>query len=92
MCWKTTGWVLNEDVQIDANGVQIPLDNSSYVWQPIGGPCIETIYAKNSTCIDIRSKIKTPLSTTSLNELLAIMMKAFKHNFIPGEKLSVSNP
>ena len=82
---STKIWILNEKVQIDESGLQIPLEESEYVWQPIGGPCIETAYAKSSSQIDIRSKIKTPLSTAPLSELLAIMGKTFKHNFIPGE-------
>ena len=54
----------------------------------IGGPCIETVYAKNSTTVDLRSKIKTPLTTEPLSKLLNIMVEAFKHNFIPGETIS----
>lgn len=34
-------WVLNQSVHINADGDQIPLDESPYSWQPIGGPTIE---------------------------------------------------
>lgn len=78
-------WVLNESTQIDENGTLIPLENSQFVWQPIGGPCIETMYAKSSTRIDIKSIITTPLSTLPLGKLLDIMTSTFKHNFIPGK-------
>ena len=48
-------WVLNSSLHIDEMGKQIPLECSPYMWQPIGGPCIETCYGKNSSKIDIKS-------------------------------------
>ena len=78
-------WILNENVQIDENGQQIPPSQSKYMWQPVGGPCIETVYGKNSSKIDIRSTIHLPLeSKNALNDLLTLMKAVLKHNFIPG--------
>ena len=36
-------WVLNQSVHINADGDQIPVDESPYSWQPIGGPTIELL-------------------------------------------------
>lgn len=87
LCHKV--WALNEEVQINEDGQQIPLEESGYVWQPIGGPGIETVYSKNSTKINISSNVNIPLSTTPLIELIGIMTKTFKHNFIPGEQKNI---
>ena len=74
-----------EKVQIDENGKQIPLSQSKYVWQPVGGPCIETVYRKNSSKVDIRSVIHLPLeSKNALSNLLMLMKAVLKHNFIAG--------
>lgn len=78
-------WILNEEVQIDEQGQQIPLSESKYVWQPVGGPCIETVYGKSSTKVDIRSTVRLPLeSKSALNDLLILMKEVLKHNFIAG--------
>ena len=78
-------WILNEKVQIDAEGQQIPLSQSKYVWQPVGGPCIETVYGKGSTKVDIRSTVHLPLeSQSALSDLLILMKAVLKHNFIAG--------
>ena len=78
-------WVLNPEVHINNKGEHVPLTDSDYVWQPIGGPCIETLYGKNTNKIDIRSTVKLPLdSSESLSNLLTAMKAVLKHNFIPG--------
>lgn len=78
-------WVLNPDVHINSKGERVSLPDSEYMWQPIGGPCIETVYGKNSNKIDIRSTIQLPLeSTESLSNLLTSLKLVLKHNFIPG--------
>ena len=78
-------WILNDKVQIDENGQQIPLSQSKYAWQPVGGPCIETVYGKNSTKVDIRSTVHLPLeSKDALNDLLTLMKAVLEHNFIAG--------
>lgn len=79
-------WVLNDQVHVDSNGEQIPLDESSYVWPGIGGPCIETMFSKGTSHkTDIRSKIALPLeSCNSLRVLIEAMTPVLKHNLIPG--------
>ena len=78
-------WILNPSVHIDGKGALVPLEESNYVWQPIGGPCIETCYSKTSTKMDLRSTITLPLeSKQSLNNLLTTMKTVLKHNFVPG--------
>ena len=63
-------WVLNEEIQIDENGELFSLQSSDYVWQPIGGPCIELLYARANNQVDLRSTIETPLSVDPLRELV----------------------
>jgi len=78
-------WVLNPEVHINSQGERVSVDDSEYVWQPIGGPCIETAYGKNVSKIDIRSTVQLPLeSTESLSNLLTSLKVVLKHNFIPG--------
>ena len=63
-------------MQIDENG---HLSESKYVWQPVGGPCIETVHGKNSSKVDIRSTIHLPLeSKNALNNLLTLMKAVLK--------------
>ena len=78
-------WVLNEEIQIDENGELFSLQSSDYVWLPIGGPCIELLYARANNQVDLRSTIETPLSVDPLRELVQGMRKTFKHNFIPSK-------
>ena len=42
-------WILNPDVHIDNLGVQSPVLESKYAWQPIGGPNIELAPVKMLT-------------------------------------------
>ena len=79
-------WVLSPSVHIDEMGKQVDLSHSNYVWQPIGGPCIETCYGKTSKKVDIQSTVTLPLeSRQSLNNLLTKMKSVLRHNFIPGK-------
>jgi hypothetical protein len=79
-------WVLNPELHIDTEGNQVNTELSEYVWQPVGGPCIENSYSKNNHYkVDIRSTICLPLeSHESLNNLLMKMKPVLKHNFIAG--------
>lgn len=80
-------WVLNPEVHIDSEGRLIDCELSNYVWQPIGGPCIENSYTKNTYKVDIRSTITLPLeSKQSLSDLLKKMKDVLKHNFIAGSR------
>ena len=77
-------WVLNDHVQIDEDGNLIPLDQRKLAWQPIGGPCIETIGKSYCASGDLKSDVKLPLeSSQTLTNLLRRMRNVFKHNFIP---------
>lgn len=74
-------WVLNPEVHIDSEGNQVNHEASEYVWQPIGGPCIEISYGKNSSKVDIHSTVSLPLeSHLCLNKLLLQMKLVLKHN------------
>ena len=82
-------WILNPNER----GEQIPLESSPYnnMWQPIGGPCIETGHGKGSNCgkIDIRSTVMLPLeSKIALKCLLGNMKCILKHNFIAGKEVT----
>ncbi len=79
-------WVLNQHLQIDEDGKQIPEEETKYAWQPIGGPSIEVAGKGNTmTVIDLQSPILLPLqSSDPLQRLLRRMQPVFKHNFIPG--------
>ena len=78
-------WVLNPELHIDAEGNQVNTELSEYVWQPIGGPCIESSYTKNNYKINIRSTVTLPLeSHQSLCNLLSKMKCVLKHNFVAG--------
>lgn len=86
-------WILNTEVHIDEMGVQVPLQDSDYVWQPIGGPCIGTCYSGGkSTKVDIKSSVILPLeSKQSLHSLVLNMKTVLKHNFIPGTNIFTLN-
>lgn len=80
-------WVLNPSLHVDEEGKKVELSVSNYVWQPIGGPCMENTYNKTAVKVDIRSTIKEPMeSHQSLSNLLLKMKAVLKHNFIPGMK------
>ena len=87
-------WVINRSLHINEDGIQIPESESKWIWQPIGGPCID-FSSKNKnmpyTVINLQSDIKLPLqSVKPLNDLLELMKKVFKHNFIPCKSVTFS--
>ena len=62
-CGGDAIWVLNPDVHIDSAGVRIPVCDSKYAWQPIGGPTIELAAGKNtSLSLPLHSDITLPLA------------------------------
>ena len=69
-------WVLNPDVYIGNLGVQIPVLESKYAWQPIGGSNNELAPGKNANCaMSLSSNIVLPLeSRSALKELLHMMV------------------
>ena len=77
-------WVLNPKVHISADGTLIPLLESHYAWQPIGGPCIKlAMKGQTGSAINLESDIQLPLeSADALHLLLTRMKDVFKHNFI----------
>ena len=71
-------WFLNEKVQIDENGKQIPV---------LGGEALalKLFTGRTALKVDNRSTIHHPLeSTNALNDLLTLMKAVLKHNFIQG--------
>ncbi|XP_065913247.1 uncharacterized protein [Dysidea avara] len=81
-----TIWVLSPEVHIDSSGVQVPLCESKYAWQPIGGPNIELAPGRAANLsLTLKSDITMPLeSSVALNQLLESMKGVFKHNFVAG--------
>ena len=80
------GWMLNRHLIIDGNGVQIPEASAMFAWPPIGGPCME-LAGKGQRSIDLQCDISLPLqSSPCLSDLLKLMQKIFKHNFISSIK------
>ena len=80
-------WLLNQSVHINANGDLIPVDQSPYSWQPIGGPTIELMGKSNTAGkFSLECDIQVPLESSScLHNLLQRMQPVFKHNYMAGE-------
>ena len=83
-------WILNQDVHINEKGCQVPLHESSFAWQPIGGPHIELATGRSvPITVELCSEITLPLeSRTSLHRLLQMMSTLLKHNFVAGNYLA----
>ena len=74
--------VLNKHLFVDENGLEI----SKLAWPPIGGPSIELANKGQHSAIDLQCDINLPLeSSAPLYNLLQVMQKIFKHNFIPSK-------
>ena len=73
-------------MHIDSSGVQVPLCESKYAWQPIGGPNIELAPGRAANLsLTLKTDITMPLeSSVALNQLLESMKGVFKHNFVAG--------
>ena len=79
-------WILNNNIHVNKDGSIVPVEDSRYAWQPIGGPHIELATGKAMpVTIDLGSEITLPLeSRTSLSKLLRMMSIILKHNFVAG--------
>ena len=79
-------WALNKHLFVDENGVEIPEESAKLAWPPIGGPCIELAGKIQHSTIDLQSQINRPLeSAAPLHNLVQVMRKILKHNFIPSK-------
>ena len=80
-------WILNQNVHINELGVCVPVNESDFAWQPVGGPHIELVAGRNgSITVELCSEIKLPLeSRESLKHLLQMMSTLLKHNFVAGD-------
>ena len=78
-------WILNHSVHIDNKGNLVPLHESTFAWQPIGGPQIELAGRSTPVTIDLGSEINLPLESKKLlRGLLQLMQGLLKHNFVAG--------
>ena len=71
----STMCILNQHVHINENGSLVPLSESSFAWQPIGGPHIELATGRSvPITMKLCSEIALPLeSRMSLHSLLQMM-------------------
>lgn len=77
-------WILSPNVHISSYGEQIPVEESAFAWQPIGGPQIDLALTRSGS-FDLQSEICLPLeSATPLHNLLECLKHTLKHNFLSG--------
>ena len=79
-------WVLSPTIHINSSGDLVPLSDSKYAWQPIGGPVMQLICKDSSaSSMKLESEVELDLEcSSSLKHLLEAIRAVFKHNFIAG--------
>ena len=73
-------WVLDENVQIDSQGVLVPQSEQVYTW--LGWSVQQGL--GNVSLKEVLPTILTPLGTTILARVIELLRTVLKHNFILG--------
>ena len=87
---ESSVWALAPKIHINSKGYLLGVE-TSFAWQPLGGPQIEINNASNKSqaLFELQSNIHIPLeSKVSLNNLFHCMEQILKHNFISGQYCS----